>query len=117
MDKVRLRIFTLTAFALIMAMALSGTASANLVPVQYGFPVVVQSGSTVSFSNDHASSSDSELFNMDFPAFDGISSGPAQSGFSSMPSIGAGQSLLAFPATTGLGNFGSMFGNMGFNLF
>lgn len=117
MDKMRLRIFTLTAVALIMALALSGTASANLVPVQYGFPVIVQSGNTVSFSNDHASSTDTELFNMDFPTFDGISSGPTGSGFSSMPAIGAGQSLLAFPATAGFGNFGSMFGNMGLNLF
>lgn len=113
MDKVRSRILTLVAFTLILAWALSGTATANLVQTQFGFPVIVHSGTSVSFSNDQASSTDNELFNMNFPAFDGLQSAGPMQGFST---IGAGQSLFAFPAISSFGNMGDLFGHSGFNL-
>ncbi len=117
MDKVRYRIFILAAFALVVTWAMSGATSASLVPVQFGFPVIVHTGSSVSFNSDQAHSTDSELFNMDFPAFDGTSSGGPLTGLSSMPAIGAGQSLMTLPAMSGFGNIGDMFGNSGLNLF
>jgi hypothetical protein len=45
-------------------------AYANLVPTTFGFPVIVQNGSTSAFNQDTATATDFENVNIDFPVFD-----------------------------------------------
>ncbi len=51
-------------------------AAANLVPTTFGFPVIVQNGSTSAFNQDTACATDFENININFPAsFDGVNLG------------------------------------------
>jgi len=50
--------------AVVVAMILP--ASANLVPTTFGFPLIVQNGSTSAFNQDTASATDFEDINIDF---------------------------------------------------
>ena len=45
-------------------------AYANLVPTTFGFPVIVQNGSTSAFNQDTATATDFENINIDIPVFD-----------------------------------------------
>ena len=50
---------------------------ANLVPTTFGFPVIVQNGSTSAFNQDTAAATDFEAININFPpSFDGVNVGP-----------------------------------------
>jgi hypothetical protein len=50
---------------------------ANLVPTTFGFPVIVQNGSTSAFNQDTACATDFEAININFPpSFDGVNVGP-----------------------------------------
>ncbi len=54
-------------------MVLTLPACANLVPTTFGFPVIVQNGSTSAFNQDTARATDFENINIQFPAyFDGV---------------------------------------------
>jgi hypothetical protein len=44
-------------------------ASANLVATSFGFPVIVQSGTTSAFNQDTAFATDFETLDIDFPVF------------------------------------------------
>ncbi len=44
-------------------------ASANLVATSFGFPVIVQSGTTSAFNQDTATATDFETLDIDFPVF------------------------------------------------
>ncbi len=55
-------------------------ASAALTGLNFGFPVIAQSGQSVSYSNDMATMTDLESVNIDFPMFDGLMSGTPQAG-------------------------------------
>jgi len=55
---------------LVLAVAvIAMPASANLVATSFGFPVIVQSGTTSAFNQDTAFASDFETLNIDFPVF------------------------------------------------
>jgi hypothetical protein len=73
-----LRILSVVAVVVMMI-----PACANLVPTTFGFPVIVQNGSTSAFNQDTASAVDFEDVNVDFPAFvDDLVLGPALVGLS-----------------------------------
>ncbi len=46
-------------------------AYANLVPTTFGFPVIVQNGTTSAFNQDTATATDIESLDINFPVFDG----------------------------------------------
>ena len=51
-------------------------AYANLVPTTFGFPVIVQNGSTSAFNQDTAAATDFEAININFPvSADGVNLG------------------------------------------
>ncbi|AFD00123.1 hypothetical protein Mtc_1369 [Methanocella conradii HZ254] len=53
-------------------------AYANLVPTTFGFPVIVQNGSTCAFNQDTATATDFENISIKFPAyFDDVNFGPS----------------------------------------
>jgi hypothetical protein len=47
----------------------AGVASASLVSTSFGFPVIVQNGTTSAFNQDTATATDFEQLNIDFPIF------------------------------------------------
>ena len=49
-------------------------AYANLVPTTFGFPVIVQNGTTSAFNQDTACATDFENVNINFPVFDQLNS-------------------------------------------
>jgi hypothetical protein len=49
--------------------AMTLPAYANLVPTSFGFPVIVQNGTTTAFNQDTASATDFETVNIDIPVF------------------------------------------------
>ncbi len=53
----------------LLAIALIAPAYANLVPTTFGFPVIVQSGTTSAFNQDVAEATDFETLDIDFPIF------------------------------------------------
>lgn len=73
MDKLRKQIIIITALSIVAL--LSAPAAASLTGMTFGFPVIVQSGNTVSFSNDVRSAVDLESINIDFPMFNGMMAG------------------------------------------
>ncbi len=73
MGKVSMGIISL-AFFMALAVILTVPATASLISTHFGFPVMVHSGQAFSFSNDLASSTDSESLNIGFPMFDSIMS-------------------------------------------
>ncbi len=76
-------------------------AYANLVPTTFGFPVIVQNGSTSAFNQDTAFATDFENVNINFPLFaDGIVAGPTVAGAGSVIDgavLGAGASANVLP--------------------
>ena len=67
---------TLIVLALALAVMIL-PASANLVPTSFGFPVIVQSGTTTAFNQDCARATDFEDVNINFPvSYDGLNLGP-----------------------------------------
>ena len=64
-------------------------AYASLVPTTFGFPVIVQNGSTSAFNQDTANATDFEALNVNFPpSFDGVDlGGTAVSGGVSVPGV------------------------------
>ncbi len=85
MGKVSMGIISLAAIGIVLTALLTAPTAASLVPMSFGFPVMVQSGQSFSFSNDQASFSDIEAIDIGFPMFDGIMSA---SGMPEMPSAG-----------------------------
>ena len=74
------------ALAAILGLALlTTTTGASLVPTSFGFPVIVQNGTTTAFNQDTAHALDDEAVSVDFPvASDTIGStafGPVNLGF------------------------------------
>lgn len=91
---------------MIMAVCLMAItpASASLTGLQFGFPVMVQSGQSVSYSNDMASVSDMESININFPMFDGLTAGSAT------PSAGLTDNRQAMsPMIPDMSGMGSLF--------
>lgn len=77
-------------------------ASASLAGLQFGFPVLAQSGQSVSYSNDVATMTGLESINIDFPMFDGLMTVPS--------SAGVGNSGMTMgPLMTDMGAMGSLF--------
>jgi hypothetical protein len=61
--------------------ALTLPAAANLVPTTFGFPVIVQNGSTCAFNQDTATATDFENIDINFPAYiDGLHLGASTLG-------------------------------------
>jgi len=54
----------------VAVVAMSAPAFANLVPTSFGFPVIVQNGTTTAFNQDTAFATDLEHTNIDFPTAD-----------------------------------------------
>ena len=75
---------------------------ANLVPTTFGFPVIVQNGSTSAFNQDTACATDFEAICINFPpSFDGINVGPlAASGNLSVGSSGDDEAAASDPLIT-----------------
>jgi hypothetical protein len=81
-----MRIWIRAAMAAILALALlSFTAGASLVPTSFGFPVIVQNGTTTAFNQDTAQALDDETANVNFPmttdTIGTMSFGPVDLGF------------------------------------
>ncbi len=66
MSVMRNGLLVLLAVAMI---AMTLPAYANLVPTSFGFPVIVQNGSTTAFNQDTARATDFETVNIDIPTF------------------------------------------------
>jgi hypothetical protein len=69
----------------VAVVAMSAPAFANLVPTSFGFPVIVQNGTTTAFNQDTAVATDLENVAIDFPT--------AEEG-----TLGFGPVSLAFPS-------------------
>jgi hypothetical protein len=52
---------------LVLALAIMTPASASLVGTAFGYPTIVQSGSTTAFNQDYASATDNEAILISFP--------------------------------------------------
>jgi hypothetical protein len=63
------KITGIMALMAVACMAVMLPASANLVSTTFGFPVIVQNGSTCAFNQDYASATDYENIAIDFPVF------------------------------------------------
>ncbi len=78
-------------------------AAANLVPTTFGFPVIVQNGSTSAFNQDTATATDFENLDLRIPAFGpGFDLGGAAMGGSAGATVGgltlgAGATVNALP--------------------
>jgi hypothetical protein len=85
--------------AVLVSALLSVAAGASLVPTSFGFPVIVQNGTTTAFNQDTAQALDDETASVNFPvASDSIGStsfGPVNLGF---PTIS--QNILQTQAVT-----------------
>ena len=69
----RSKYFSLIAMLVVAFSVLALPVTANLVPTTFGFPVIVQNGSTSAFNQDTACATDFENINIQFPAyFDGV---------------------------------------------
>lgn len=84
---ITLCILLVLAAAIGSAMAVS---CASLIPTSFGFPAIVQKGTTTAFSQDTASATDLESINIGFPM------------------LGDGQSLSSTGFTTGASGIGSL---------
>jgi hypothetical protein len=80
---VRVVIATILGLAIIMC----GMASASLVPTSFGFPVIVQNGTTTAFNQDTAAATDLENVAISFPT-------------ATQGALGFGPVNLAFPSIT-----------------
>ena len=70
-----------------LAIVMCGTASASLVPTSFGFPVIVQNGTTTAFNQDTAAATDLEHMAINFPA-------------AAQGTLGFGPVNLVFPSIT-----------------
>lgn len=78
---------------------------ASLTSTSFGFPTIVQTGTTTAFNQDSASVADFESINIGFPMFDGIQ-GASSSGFAEAPdidSLNMFRSSLSAPFSTAFG--------------
>jgi hypothetical protein len=72
----RTKLFGIMAILAVSCVVFAGMASASLVSTSYGFPVIVQNGTTSAFNQDTAFASDYEQMNIDFGIFgDGFNLG------------------------------------------
>lgn len=63
-----MRVLIRSAIPIILGLALlTATAGASLVPTSFGFPVIVQNGTTTAFNQDTAHAFDDETANVNFP--------------------------------------------------
>jgi|GEM_PF-3198338 len=94
----------------ILAVALTVMAlpvSADLVATTFGFPVIVQNGSTSSFNQDTANASDLENIAINFPAYaDGLNLGPIAATVGAGVGIGNGTGVGTDGTGIGAGNGG-----------
>jgi hypothetical protein len=77
-------------------------AAANLVPTTFGFPVIVQNGSTSAFNQDTAKATDFENIDINFPLyFDGVHLGASTLGLG----VGAAEAeeKIVDPLAVGVG--------------
>jgi hypothetical protein len=91
--------------------------AADLISTQFGFPTIVKSSNSVSYSNDQLSATDNEAFNIGFAPFDSLVSGLPSTGTSSLLSSGSGFSPVTGQLIQGLGDYNSLFDMNGLNLF
>ncbi len=64
----RIRYFGIVAAIAMVCAVCALSATADLVPTSFGFPVIVQNGSTSAFNQDTATATDFENININFPA-------------------------------------------------
>jgi hypothetical protein len=87
--------------ALLAIAAIVVPANANLVATSFGFPVIVQNGTTSAFNQDTAVATDFETLDIDFPVFGdgfnlGASVGPLSAGDPVVLGKGASANVLPF---------------------
>ncbi|OPY30148.1 MAG: hypothetical protein A4E28_00393 [Methanocella sp. PtaU1.Bin125] len=76
----------------VLALSFIVPASANLVGTAFGFPTILQTGTTTAFNRDTAAATDTEAFALSFPT-------TADSAFCPLPGLPAGGAFnLAFPS-------------------
>ena|SRR5271157_14842 len=92
----------------VLAMALAITilpAAANLVPTTFGFPVIVQNGSTSAFNQDTANATDFENISINFPvSFDGVNLGATTADLGVGVGVGNGTGIGTDGTGIGIGN-------------
>ena len=117
MNKASIRALCLVMLTVLAGAVLASAAAADLLPVQYGFPTIVKSGSAVSYSSDQAIATDNEAFNIGFAPLNDVMSGLPSSGGASIFSSGSGFSPITGQLITGFGDSGSPFDFGGLDLF
>jgi hypothetical protein len=76
----------------VLAFAFVVPAGASLVGTAFGFPTIMQSGTTTAFNRDTAAATDTEAFALSFPT-------TGESDFVALPGLPAGGAFnLAFPS-------------------
>ena len=104
MDKTRTQVFMLMALSLAAMAMLAFPAAASLTGMQFGFPTLLQKGSTSMFNQDTATATDLESLNIDFPQFNGLMGG---SGLPASGITGSGSTMSS--ALPGMGSLGGLF--------
>jgi hypothetical protein len=117
LNKARIRALCLITLAILAGSVFADLVAADLTPVQYGFPTIVKSGSSVSYSNDQAIATDNEAFNLNFAPFSDLMSGLPSAGDSSTLSSGSGFSPITGQLISGLGDNSGLLDFNGLNLF
>ena len=64
-------------FVLALAVVASCTVGANLVATAFGFPSILQTGTTTAFNRDTAAATDTEAFSVSFPTVVGLAAFPS----------------------------------------
>jgi len=106
----KLRVICILFILVVIAGATMALSSASLVPTTFGFPTLVQKGTTTTFNQDVASGTDLESINIDFPLISG-SQGLSSTGFTAMPSgIGSMDMFNSLGASSGISPLTSIFG-------
>jgi|SRR5208337_2349452 len=83
-------------------------AGANLVPTTFGFPVIVQNGSTSAFNQDTATATDLENLNVQVPAYaDGLNLGGTAINTGLGIGVGGGTGVGTDGTGIGIGNGGT----------
>jgi hypothetical protein len=98
----RNNLFTIAMLAMAF-MVITMPAFANLVPTTFGFPVIVQNGSTSAFNQDTARATDFENINIMFPPyFDGVALGASTLGLGVGVGVGGADDPLGVGVTDGI---------------
>lgn len=98
----KIRYFGIVAVLAMVCVVFALPATANLVPTTFGFPVIVQNGSTSAFNQDTATATDFENINIQFPAyFDGVHLGAST--LTTALGVGADDGTGVATDTTGVG--------------